>query len=120
MFRVHRKEIYLVISEYVLEAQGTLGDFFKNKRASGSHFLPLLPILDTKTRAGISAVPTHFTYLANGAPCPCMLLWICPIQPGQTQQEISWMAVAPLLQWTSTEFASTVLSPLDLPPPICP
>ena len=39
---VYRKEIYLLISELVLEGQKVLGDFFKNKRAGRRHF-PLPP-----------------------------------------------------------------------------
>ena len=44
---VHKEEIYLLISEYVLEGQGFLGDFYKNNRTDRHRFLPLLPRLDT-------------------------------------------------------------------------
>lgn len=40
MHGVYGKEICLLIPEHVLEGQGSLRDFSKNKRAGGCHFLP--------------------------------------------------------------------------------
>ena len=51
---VYRK-IYLLISEHVLEGQGSLGDVTKNKTAGGQHFLLLPPSLDTRTSARTSS-----------------------------------------------------------------
>lgn len=44
-----RRDFSLLITDQVLEWQGCWGDFFKNKRANGSHFHLLSFILDTQT-----------------------------------------------------------------------
>ena len=61
MPRVNRKETYLLISEYVLEGKGPLGNFSRDKGVGKCHFPPLSPSLDTQISAKITAVPTLFT-----------------------------------------------------------
>lgn len=60
---------YLLISEPVLERQGYLGDFSRNKIAGRYHFLSPPPD-KTQTPEGTSTVPTVTTYLANRVLCP--------------------------------------------------
>lgn len=61
------KEIYLLVSECVLEGQGVLGDFPKNKKHW--HVLFFSPSLDNQTLVGTNLNPP--TYLANiNAPRP--------------------------------------------------
>lgn len=62
----NRREIYLLISEPVLEAQRSLGYSSKNKKAGRCHIPPLNPSLDTQTTAGTSV------------PSPSILLLTAP------------------------------------------
>ena len=65
---VYKREIYLLISEYVLEGQGSLGDFSRNKEAGrASSLLSPAPSLDAQTPAGISTAPKM---LPNRVPNP--------------------------------------------------
>lgn len=54
-------EICLLTSEHVLEGQGSLGDFSRNKGAGKHHSSPLSPNLDPYTPAETRTTPTHAT-----------------------------------------------------------
>lgn len=66
--------------EYVLEGQGSFGDFSKNKTAGQHHFPPPpTPSLDTWTPVRTSEVLMPATRLANSMPCQCSLA--PPVRP---------------------------------------
>lgn len=54
-------EIWLLTSEHVLEGQGSLGGFSRNKGAGKHHSSPLSPDLDPHTPAETKTTPTHAT-----------------------------------------------------------
>ena len=62
------KKIYLLIPEHVLERQGFLGDYYKNKSTSGCHLPSLSSSLDIWTPVRTSAVSTLSTYLDKSIP----------------------------------------------------
>lgn len=49
-----QETVLFLNSEHMLEWQGSLGDFLKNKKPDGCHFHPLPPTLDAQTPAGTS------------------------------------------------------------------
>ena len=59
------KEIYLLISECVLEGQESLGDFSRSKGASECYFLPLFLSPDPGTPVGTSVVGTSAAQLLS-------------------------------------------------------
>ena len=73
---IYRRKICLLISKHVLEGQGLLGDFSKNKRPSRCHFHPYMD----KCISQCSMDTLYLTCQQHAL--PHTFLWIWLLQPG--------------------------------------
>ena len=122
MLGVYGKEIYLPISQYVLEGQGCSGDFSKNKRAGWHHFPPThQPTYTEKSGNRLNTKILHL--LANSMSHPHALVQIRPLQPCQESAEFSQTATGSLSKQTSRGLVGTARHSWGLLltlSPICP
>lgn len=119
--------VYLLILEYVLEGQDSLGDFSENKKAGSHHFSLLLPNLDSSimlaTQLGKTTRPTCMSFcrsalsnpLQSGGVPPKQILqcYILQAAPAGTSASPKW-----LLTWGEgkiTTHTSTLAAPAAKP-----
>ena len=75
------REICLLISEPLLEGQGLLEDFSKNKGDGRCYFSPASPTMKTQTSLGTSKAIALPANLANSVLCPYILQTPTPARP---------------------------------------
>lgn len=109
MPEVYWKESYLLISVHMLEGQGSLDNFFKNKRAGGGNFSLPSPSLNTQIPTQCEPYPPSLLIT-----CLTHILYYRPACSILALAGVFWVAAGPLLQQNSTPHSPPTLSPEDL------